>query len=297
MKNIHDADSIGKALRGRKTGSGWLCRCPAHDDRTPSLSVTDKDGRVLVHCLTGCRQDAVIDALRAKGLWSGAASRFAVDPAERAAERARDKQARECKIASAVAIWRESVPIFGTLAERYLKGRGINTVPAPDSLRYHHGLWHPSGRTLPAMVALIRDVDGKPLGISRTFLDEKTGGKTGLEPKRMFLGAISGGAVRLREWHPGEALLIGEGLETVLSVIQATGLPGWAALSTSGVRGIQLPSTVRNVTILIDADPPGEVAAAVLAARLVREDRCVKLARPPCGCNDFNDVILRRAAA
>lgn len=44
--------------------------CPAHDDRSPSLSVdTGADGKPLVHCLSGCTQDEVISALRALDLW------------------------------------------------------------------------------------------------------------------------------------------------------------------------------------------------------------------------------------
>src|ERR1700704_1825792 len=66
------AAGIAKALGGRKSGSGWVAKCPAHEDRNPSLSITDvQDGnaRVLVHCHAGCTQTAVIDALKRQGLW------------------------------------------------------------------------------------------------------------------------------------------------------------------------------------------------------------------------------------
>jgi hypothetical protein len=57
------AEAIAKALGGRKAGSGWTARCPAHDDRTPSLSIRDADdNKVLVHCQAGCDQERVIDA-------------------------------------------------------------------------------------------------------------------------------------------------------------------------------------------------------------------------------------------
>ncbi len=50
----------------RQSGSGWSARCPAHEDRTPSLSIAEgDDGRVLLHCHSGCSPDAVV---RAKGL-------------------------------------------------------------------------------------------------------------------------------------------------------------------------------------------------------------------------------------
>jgi putative DNA primase/helicase len=56
----------------RKSGAGWNCRCPAHDDRNPSLSIhAGDDGRVLMHCHAGCTIDAVCGAigLRASDLF------------------------------------------------------------------------------------------------------------------------------------------------------------------------------------------------------------------------------------
>ena len=50
------AETIAKALGGRKIGQGWTARCPAHDDRDPSLSIRDAGGKVLVRCHAGCDQ-------------------------------------------------------------------------------------------------------------------------------------------------------------------------------------------------------------------------------------------------
>ena len=64
------AEAISQALQARRTGPGrWMARCPAHDDRNPSLSITDRNGKALLHCFAGCEQRAVIEALRARGLW------------------------------------------------------------------------------------------------------------------------------------------------------------------------------------------------------------------------------------
>jgi putative DNA primase/helicase len=60
---------IAAALKGAPEGKGWRCLCPAHDDHTPSLSITEKNGKVLVTCRAGCSQDAVIEALRQRRLW------------------------------------------------------------------------------------------------------------------------------------------------------------------------------------------------------------------------------------
>ena len=66
------AADIADALNGQPSGSGYVCECPAHVDLRPSLSVTSRDGRVLVHCHAGCAQSAVIGALRREGLWGDA---------------------------------------------------------------------------------------------------------------------------------------------------------------------------------------------------------------------------------
>jgi putative DNA primase/helicase len=88
--------------------------------------------------------------------------------------------------------------------------------------------------------------------------------------------------------------MIAEGIETALSVMQATGQTAWAALSTSGMRTLELPASVRNVVILADGDYAGETAAQNAALRWTREGRCVHIARPPRSL-DFNDVLLGRA--
>src|SRR5262249_4579184 len=67
------ARSLGKAER---EGDGWKCLCPVHADSKPSLSITERDGKILVICRANCDQDSVIDALRRRGLWPQSAGTF-----------------------------------------------------------------------------------------------------------------------------------------------------------------------------------------------------------------------------
>ena len=90
---------------------------------------------------------------------------------------------------------------------------------------------------------------------------------------------------------PGDMLMIGEGIETCLAAVQATGYPAWAALSTSGLRSLDLPEAVRDVIVLADGDAPGSSAAQACAWRWKREGRRVRIARPPQGM-DFNDLLV-----
>lgn len=66
-----DAATIAAGLdKARQVGPGrWTACCPAHLDENPSLSLTDRNGRTLLFCHSGCSQEAVLHALRARGLW------------------------------------------------------------------------------------------------------------------------------------------------------------------------------------------------------------------------------------
>lgn len=62
----HPTDTLLPRLdRVRERGPGrWTARCPAHDDRTPSLSIREtEDSRVLIHCWTGCEAAAIVAAI------------------------------------------------------------------------------------------------------------------------------------------------------------------------------------------------------------------------------------------
>ena len=143
------------------------------------------------------------------------------------------------------------------------------------------------------MVALVtRGFGDTPLAIHRTFLTRDGAGKAPVDPQKMMLGPCRGGAVRLA--NPSDVLLVGEGIETSLAAMLATGHPAWAALSTSGLRALDLPSEVRDVIVLADGDDPGEAAARDVALRWKRKSRRVRIARPPRGA-DFNDLLLGRA--
>jgi hypothetical protein len=136
-----------------------------------------------------------------------------------------------------------------------------------------------------------RGVDGLLLAIHRTFLARDGAGKAPVDPQKMMLGPCRGGAVRLAPL--GSVLMVGEGIETCIAAMQAIGHPAWAALSTSGLRTLDLPKDVRDVIVLADGDDAGEAAARDCAWRWKREGRRVRIARPPQGM-DFNDMLVER---
>lgn len=282
------AEHIARALSGKKVGTCWTACCPAHDDSRPSLSICDRGNKVLVYCHAGCSQNTVITALMERGIWD---SRCQANPrpVSHREERQRQWEHRQSNSTEiALSIWRRTIPAANTLVQVYLAMRGL-TLPLPPSIRFHPKLKHPCGQVWPCMVALVTTSDEEtPVAIHRTYLANNGGGKAPVDTAKLMLGPCGASAVHLGRFD--RVLMVGEGIETCLAAMQATGYPSWAAMSTSGLKKLLLPQTVRDVIVLADGDPAGEAAAQECGSRFAREGRRVRLARPPRG-KDFNDLL------
>ncbi len=280
------AREITKALRGHWCGSSGTARCPGHDDKNPSLSITERDGKLLVKCFAGCDQSAVWDALRGMGL-VGQGDRLKPVPPVTTTKEPGTKD----RTAAARRIWSESRPAVGTPVEKYLASRGI-TIPPPPTLRYHIGIKHgPTGLLLPAMVAAVTVWPEREVtAIHRTFLTADGSKKAQVTNPKLMLGPCAGGAVRLAP--AGDELVLAEGIETALSVLQASGKPVWACLSTSGLKAVLLPPEVKTVTIAADGDDAGLKAAYAAAENWTKAGRTVRVAVPPEPGSDFNDMTM-----
>jgi hypothetical protein len=115
------------ALGGRKAGGGWMARCPAHDDLTPSLSIcaTD-DGKVLVHCHAGCGQEQVISILKSRGLWMSNGPRSHPTRQTNVQYKPDEDDAKRTEIA--LTIWQGTTPAGNTVVESYLASRGLTIM-------------------------------------------------------------------------------------------------------------------------------------------------------------------------
>ena len=142
------ARSITVALGGRWHGRYGSARCPAHEDRDPSLSLRDgDDGRLLVKCHAGCDGRDVLAALRGLGLLQG--RRASELPRLKPATKPTEGPDEATRIGWALRLWAESRDPRGTLVETYLAGRGLEL---PDDvalrvLRYHPRLRHAESGT------------------------------------------------------------------------------------------------------------------------------------------------------
>lgn len=288
------AAEIAKALgQSHRSGCWWRCRCPVHGSLGATLALQDGERGLIAKCHAGCDRRDVLAELRRRGMLGDASHDRHFRPA--AIARVGDPDGAPRRIAVARRIWDAALDACGSPVARYLDGRGITIAP-PPSLRWAPSLLRPDGTYRPAMVALVERVECGVVGVHRTYLARDDAG-IWRRRDRASLGPIGGGAVR---FAPAAAtLMVGEGIETCLAAIQATALPAWAALSTSGLRALVLPPIVREIVILADNDAngAGERAARLTADRWLAEGRRVRIAMPPEPNADFNDALLGRAYA
>jgi hypothetical protein len=299
MSPLASAPELVAALGGRWHGRRGMARCPAHPDRTPSLSITEgEDARPLLFCFGGCPQDVVIDALRSRGLWPDRGERIeyrAPDPAVIEARRLEEAKERQKRRDCARSIWRDAAPdSCRELVITYLRSRGL-VLDLPPTIRSGH-VWHPfERRTMLAMVAAIQGADGRVWGVGITFLRPDGRGKAEIEQPRITRGELAGGAVRLAP--AGPKLGLSEGLEDALTVQQETSLPCWAALGTSNLPKLALPAAVREVVIIADRGDTGETAARAAVGTYSAAGHLVRVAWPPGGHKDFNAALTARGRA
>ena len=125
-------------------------------------------------------------------------------------------------------------------------------------------------------------------GVHRTWLAADGQGKAAVETQRRAMGHLLGNAVRLIPYD--DILVIGEGIETMLSLSEAAPcLPVWAALSSGHLGAVLLPEGLQRLYIAIDRDPAGQRAAEKLSARASEVGIAVRVLEPRLG--DFNDDL------
>lgn len=189
-------------------------------------------------------------------------------------------------------LWKESVPLTGScMASQYLHGRGISV--SPEDVRFCPQCYNSEKQTkLPAMVAAVRDNDGRPVSIHRTYLNGPQ--KADVEKVKMLMpatAALRGVAIRLSSKFD-VVLGVAEGIETALAASQLYDMPVWATVSTSIMESFVPPSGVKRVVIYADNDNnfAGQQSAYRLAYRLNRDGYIVNVEIPSLG--DFADEVF-----
>ncbi len=280
----------------RRAGDGWTCRCPAHDDRNPSLSIdVGDDGRALLRCFAGCELSAIVAAigLRASDL-------FADDPTRRNGHATRTHRLSTSTETHPANSEGDSVDGDATKG-----GRTFPTAreavaelerrhgPRSQTWRYHGAKGEPVGLVVRWNTPTGKDV--RP--VSRK--SDGSGWIIGGMPTPRPLYALP----LLRTTKPGERVYVVEG-EKAADAADAIGLAATTSPhgSKSASKADWSPVAGRDMVILADNDDAGEAYARAVArlalaagARSVRIVRLVELwADLPEG-GDMADLVEHRA--
>ncbi|WP_186402129.1 toprim domain-containing protein [Sphingopyxis sp. P1IMeth2] len=280
------AINLVEALGGLWRDGGAMCRCPAHDDASPSLSVRIGERSLLFKCFAGCPTAEILRAIR----------RLHLDiPSTAPTHALRPIGAPSSTTALARRIWDAGDPLWGTAGDRYLRSRALEI--RTSALRYnpHTPLGRgTSVRFRPAIIAPIVEAS-RLVAIQRIFLDPTTATLAAdLEKPKLTLGRPLAGAVRL---SPARTVLgLAEGIETALSAMVLLGIPVWATLGTERLSRIGLPDAIEHLLLLPDADKAGRAGAHLAEQAYAAPGRVVETRMPWFGFNDWNNVLRRLAA-
>lgn len=270
------AKRIVEKLGGVWHGTRGECRCPAHDDTHPSLSVRLGDTAILFHCFAGCTTIDVLKALQRHRLHDRTAVVVPTGTPKRDMG------------ALALRLWKASVPIAGTLAEDYLRARGISP-PFPTALRFNAATILGSGaarRTMPAMIAAVENDLGL-VAVQRTFLDPVDVVRRPFPKPKVSLGLLGTAAIRLAP--ATDELGLAEGVEDALSAIRWFGTPTWALGGVERLAFVAIPEKVRRVIVYGDRGRAAERLLKKAWEHLGGNGREV-ISRVPEDHNDWNDA-------
>ena len=298
-----NASELAAALGARREGLEYRASCPVHGGR--SFCFREKDGKFVFLCRAGCDQEAVVAELKRLGLWPEwkETAKTWHRPVIHPSKPAETEDGVGKKAQQASRIWAEASPVtIGDPVWTYLKGRGIELPGYPEDLRTHPALdyWEQddAGRPIrtgnfPCMLALIRNPEGRPVGIHRKWVAPDGSGKAPVQnPKKVSkVHDLTGGAVRL--FPPREGLLsVSEGVEDALSVMVLWGIPCWACLGTSGLKGFEPPTGIKELIVFADRDENGAgQTAAIKLAQKLKKKMAVQIQVPDGQAKDLNQLL------
>jgi hypothetical protein len=195
----------------------------------------------------------------------------------------------------AAGLWREAIPIDGTLAERYLRQtRGLD-IPSDIScvLRLHSQCPFGPGVRHPCLVALFRDiVSNEPCAIHRIALRPDA-----IKIDRKMLGPRGNAAIKLTgDEDVTYGLSVGEGIESTLAGMAMGFRPAWALGSAGSIRNFPVLAGIDCLTIVTDHDDEGKLAADACRERWTDAGREVLIVMSAVESEDANDLVARRAA-
>jgi hypothetical protein len=204
-----------------------------------------------------------------------------------------EKESDQQKTERALRIWDEASEVNGTLAEEYLKRRGLELPEADHALRFYSPCAFGADK-YPCLIALFRDiVTNEPRAIHRIAI---TAG--GILIGKRMLGRVGGAAIKLdADADVEHGLAVGEGIETMIAARMRGFRPAWALGSAGTLKTFPVLDGVDALTVVVDNDPPdkngrqaGQEAAAECSQRWTAAGREVRRIVPRRQGADMADL-------
>ena len=239
LEPTQETANIVAALGGKWHGNYALCICPAHDDRTPSLSIRQGDRGLLVHCFAGCAPSRILEEIK--------------EPEPSSTKAVCDYRPQDAR-KDVGWLWKQGTAIGGTLADCYLVARNLPTNAA--DLRFHPNCQNgrkPMERYEPALMVGMR-LRGELVGIQRIFLDPETAEH---RDKKII------GQSRFASWEgiqPTDTLAIAESFEDAHAYATIKRIPCWSSMAANKLHAIAIPEGVKTIILAPDNDKAGRIA-------------------------------------
>jgi hypothetical protein len=196
------------------------------------------------------------------------------------------------------ALFGAACPIIGTLAESYLRARGLHFHdPHGDVLRFarSHKRRSEDGQLEhhPALLALLHDVrTGQPCGTINIYLRPDGTDRLRDRKGKTSWGRVAGAAVMLSPFEDvALGLTICEGVETGLALLLNDLAPVWCCGGAGNLRQFPVLGGIEALTVAADADEPGQKAGTKVIRRWRGVGREAIIVAPPSG--DWADQVLR----
>jgi hypothetical protein len=204
---------------------------------------------------------------------------------------------RRSKILKAREIWDGSRDPYGTIVEVYLyKHAAVTARDILSRVRFNLCVLHePTGMLLPAMIAPVYDIEGKFVGIHRTYLESDGSGlaKVSNGSAQRMLGDCFGSYIQLK-WPTDSRLVVTKSVEMALSIQQfCPELSVWSAMSFGNMKA-PLPPSVKEVTLCADGDAENPANAAKMVIDATREhlkNKLRVLIARPTSAMEFGDLL------
>ncbi len=272
-------DFVSRLKCAKKNGMGWMAKCPAHDDRKPSLSVsTGTDGRVLIHCHSGCAAEAIVGAMGLKMRDLMPVDRLTVD---------RIPRSRLSSVVSSTSTPKHAPKTYATASD------------AVAELERRHGKR--------SAIWTYRDAEGEPVGVVVRW-DRPGRGKDLRPVSRTPEGWIIGGMVTPRPLYclpdlvDADRVFICEG-EKAVDAVRTLGLIAttWPHGSKSASKADWSPLAGKECVVLPDNDDAGRLGADDVVGLLAKVTpaptvKRIELPGLPPGGDAVEYIAARREA-